>query len=277
MANQKVTVDGLEISIKQVGNSDYISLTDMIRNQEEPDQVLRNWLRRIDTIEFLAAWETLYNPDFKPVEFDRLRSQAGTTRFTLSVSKWCQSTGAIGIMSKQGRGGGTYAHRDIAFNFGETISPMFHLLLIREFQRLKSDEAKRLDQEFSEVRFLSKINYTLQTKAIEENILPRLNRSDRPFAYSSEADLLNQVVFGLTAKQWREANPDLKGNIRDHASLLELNILNNLQARNSELIDNGVEAHLRYRVLLQIAQKQFQRLADDHRLQSPGEQGLMEE
>lgn len=278
MANQKIVVDGHEITIKQVNDQDFISLTDIVRNQR-PDQeifsVIQAWLRNRNTILFLEAWERHYNLDFKPSGFARIKLEIFDND-NISVKKYIEETGAVGIQSKPGRYGGTFAHRDIAFEFASWINAEFKLFLIVEFQRLKSDEAKRLNLEFSETRLLTKVNYTLQTKAIEENILPRLNKADKPFAYSNEADLLNRVVFGMTAKQWRETNPEAKGNIRDNASILELNILNNLQSRNAELIDNGVEAELRFRVLLQMAQKQFQRLADDQRLTPPDEIGKID-
>ena len=272
MTNQKIIVDGLEVSIKSVSNEDFISLTDMAKKfSDRPDLPIRNWLKNTDTIKFLELWEKLNNPNFNPAHLGGFKEQAGSNSFYPSVKQWIGLVNAIGIESKRGRYGGTYAHIDIAFEFASWLSPEFKLYLITEFKRLKSEEAKRLNYEFDEIRFLSKVNYTLQTKAIEENILPRLSKVDKPFAYSNEADLLNQVVFGMTAKQWRENNPHLKGNIRDNASILELNILNNLQSRNAELIDNGVEAELRFKVLLQMAQKQFQRLADDPRVTSSDE------
>ncbi|MEZ4851623.1 MAG: KilA-N domain-containing protein [Bacteroidia bacterium] len=277
MAVQKIIVEGQEITIRNIKDDDYISLTDMakVRENSEPRFIIRNWLSNNNTLLFLEAWETINNLDFNRAEMRTVRLDAQDNSISISPLKYIERTNAIGIKSKSGRYGGTFAHIDIAFEFGSWLNPVFKMYLITEFKRLKSDEAKRLNQEFNEIRFLSKVNYTLQTKAIEENILPRLNRADKPFAYSSEADLINQVVFGMTAKQWREANTDLKGNIRDHATILELNILNNLQARNSELIDNGVEPELRYRVLLQIAQKQFERLKTDTRLQESGGMDLL--
>lgn len=265
MAKKKsFTVQDTIISWQVVNDEDYICLTDMVRHYEEPDQVLRNWLRRIDTIEYLAAWESLYNPDgFKPVEFDRLRAQAGTARFTLSVSKWCASTGAIGITSKRGRGGGTYAHQDIAFHFGETISPTFHLLLIREFQRLKIQEASQAQLEWNANRFLTKRNYALQTEAIKRTLLPQSTEPPEKdwLMYAGEADVLNMALFGTTAKSWREHHPAeaKKGeNIRDHANNIQLLVLSNLEAINAELIKEGLSKDERYLRLAQAARDQLE-------------------
>ena len=277
MADQKIIVDGQEITIKQVDNSEYISLTDMAKGREtRPIVLIQSWLKNNSTLRFLEAWEKIYNPDFKVHQMVYIKAeQAENARF-MSPKQWIERTDAIGIQSKSGRYGGTYAHIDIAFEFATWLSPEFKMFLIVEFKRLKLEETKRLNLEFDQTRFLTKVNYTLQTKAIEENILPRLNRANKPFVFANEADLLNQVVFGLTAQQWRENNPDLKGNIRDNASLLELNILNNLQSRNAELIKDGVEAELRFRVLLKVAQNQFKVLAEDKRLSPPDEQNLIE-
>ena len=264
---QKIIVDGQEVVLKSINEEKYISLTDMAKKfNANPNRPITNWLKNSDTLLFLELWEQLNNPNFKLPQMREFRLEAQRNTFYPSPKNFIEKTGAIGIQSKSGRYGGTFGHIDIAFEFASWLSPSFKLYLITEFKRLKNEESKRLNQEFNESRFLTKVNYTLQTKAIEENILPRLNKPEKPFAYSNEADLLNQVVFGMSAKEWRENNPDLKGNIRDHASILELNILNNLQARNSELIDNGVESELRFRVLLQIAHKQFERLKDDDRL-----------
>ena len=273
MKGQKIIVDGQEITIKKVNEEEYISLTDIAkyRTGSEPRDTIRNWLNNGSTLRFLEAWELMHNENFKRAQMDPFRITLADGRTRIRIQHFIKETQAIGIESRAGRYGGTYAHKDIAFEFASWVEPVFKLFIIKEFQRLKSEEAERLNLEYNETRLLTKVNYTLQTKAIEENILPRLHKTDKHFAYSSEADLLNKVVFGMTAKQWRENFPDLKGNIRDHASLLELNILNNLQSRNAELIDNGVEAELRFRVLLQIAQKQFQRLADDKRLTPPDE------
>ena len=268
METQKILVDGREIVIQSVKNEEYISLTDMakVRENSEPRFIIRNWLSNRNTLLFLEAWESINNLNFNRAEMRTVKMESFDNSISISPKSFVERTSSVGIFSKSGRYGGTFAHIDIAFEFATWLNPVFKMFLITEFKRLKSEEYKTLNKEFDESRFLTKVNYTLQTKAIEENILPRLNKPEKPFAYSNEADLLNQVVFGMSAKEWRENNPDLKGNIRDHASILELNILNNLQARNSELIDNGVESELRFRVLLQIAHKQFERLKDDDRL-----------
>jgi hypothetical protein len=276
MAMQKIIVEGIEVSIKTVDDKDYISLTDIAkkRNNQTTDTVIQAWLKRGNTLRFLELWEQENNPDFKPLQMQGIRLELSQEANFISAKQLIERANIIGIQSRRGRYGGTFAHVDIAFEFATWLSPELKFYLIKEFQRLKAEEAERLNLEYNEIRFLTKVNYTLQTKAIEENIIPRLNKADKSFAYSNEADLINQVVFGMTARQWKEKNPDLKGNMRDYASILELNILNNLQARNSELIDNGVDPELRFRVLLQIAQKQFERLADDQRLQAPGEPPL---
>ena len=273
MAMQKIIVEGIEVSIKTVDDKDYISLTDIAkkRNNQTSDTVIQAWLKRGNTLRFIELWEQENNPDFKPLQMQGIKLELSQEANFISAKQLIERANIIGIQSRRGRYGGTFAHVDIAFEFATWLSPELKFYLIKEFQRLKTEEAQRLNLEYNEIRFLTKVNYTLQTKAIEENIIPRLSKADKPFAYSSEADLINQVVFGMTARQWKEKNPDLKGIIRDHASILELNILNNLQSRNSELIDNGVDPELRFRVLLQIAQKQFERLADDQRLQAPGD------
>ncbi|MEZ4828677.1 MAG: KilA-N domain-containing protein [Bacteroidia bacterium] len=267
----KLTIQGQDISIKQVNNQDYISLTDMVRNHEDPGFMVRSWLRNRSTVEFLGVWETNNNNSFNYTGFDIIRNESGSNTFILSVKRWIDDTNGIGLISKAGKYGGTFAHIDIAVAFGYWISPTFQYYLIKEFQRLEKAEAKRLNQEYDQTRLFTKVNYTLQTKAIQERIEPKVRDQDKPFIFSNEADMLNLIVFGMTARQWRECNPDAKGNIPDHASILELNILNNLQARNAELIDSGVEPDLRYRVLLQVSKSQFERLKDDKRLNPPGE------
>lgn len=200
----KIHIDGQEIAIKSVNDQDYISLTDMVRGLTNPSMIIQNWLRPKSTIEFLILWEGMNNPDFNLIESDYIRNESGGNTFTLSVKNWTERTGAIGIVSKAGRYGGTYAHADIAFEFGAFISPSFRFLLIKDYQRLKSDEYQTQKLEWNTGRFLSKINYSLQSDAIEKNIIPRLGKQDAPFVYASEADLLNLAVFGMTAKEWRE-------------------------------------------------------------------------
>ena len=221
MAKQTLNVDGTEIALRQIRDEDYFSLNDMAGKGEKASRIIYNWLQTISTLEFLAEWEQIYNPDFNYLRFQEIRAEAGVVRFSMSVKEWIEATGAIGLVSKAGRYGGTYAHRDIAFEFGTRISPRFKILLIREFQRLKSEEYNRQKLQWSYRRFLSKVNYRLHTDAIRDHLIPRLQASKvgEWLIYADEADLLNKAVFGLTAKEWREANPDLaqKGNMRDFA------------------------------------------------------------
>lgn len=218
------------------------------------ETVLYGWLRNRNTLEFLGIWEQLYNPDFNPLEFERFRSEAGLNSFSLSPSKWVQATGAIGIYAKAGRGGGTYAHRDIAFEFGSWLSPEFKLYLIKEFQRLKDDEAHHVSREWSFQRTLAKVNYRIHTDAIQEHLIPpELTKAQIQFVYASEADLLNAALFGRTAAEWRKENPKLQGNMRDHATLEQLVVLSNLESLNSVLIHQGLPASERLRQLNMIA------------------------
>lgn len=208
MKNRSIVVQGAEVSIATRHEQDYISLTDMLRHFGD-DSILYNWLRNRNTIEFLGIWEQLYNPNFKPIEFDRFKSQAGLNSFALSPKKWIEATGAIGLYAKAGRGGGTYAHRDIAFEFGSWLSPEFKLYLIKEFQRLKDDEARSTALEWNFQRTLAKVNYKIHTDAIKERLIPpRLNKAQISMVYASEADLLNVALFGVTAAQWRQSNSD---------------------------------------------------------------------
>ena len=262
---QTIQVEGREIAIMQVGKEDYISLTDMVGEKGRSGAVIQNWMRNRNTLEFLGIWEKLFNPDFKVLEFEYFFSQSGLNRFTLSVKEWTQKTQAKGIYSKAGRGGGTYAHRDIAFEFGTFISPEFKLLLIRDYQRLKESEYKHLSQEWNYGRFLTKVNYRLHTDTIRDHILPRLQipKNREWVAYAEEADLLNMAVFGQTAKQWREAHPEAaqKGNIRDFASIEELTVLANLEGLNAYLIRKGASKEGRYLALAEEAINQYKRLA----------------
>jgi hypothetical protein len=214
------------------------------------------------TIEYLGEWEMLYNPNFNCTEFDTIRNSAGSNNFVLSVKAWIERTGAIGIMAKAGRYGGTYAHRDIAYHFGMWISPRFQLLLVKEYQRLKSEEQKQL--EWSAKRELSKINYRIHTDAIKSNLIPaEVTREQAAMKYAEEADVLNVAMFGMTAKQWREANPDLKGNIRDYATINELICLSNMENINAVLINDGMSQGERLIKLNQIAIQQMQVLEDN--------------
>ena len=239
--------------------NDYISLTDIARykNVHEPKDVVKNWLRVIDTIEFLGLWETIHNPNFKGVEFDSFRKEAGTNAFTLSPQRWIENTNAIGIVSKSGRGGGTFAHPDIAMEFASWISAEFKLYLIQDYKRLKLDENSKLSLGWNLNREISKINYKIHTDAIKEYLLKDLTNEQLSYKYASEADMLNVALFNKRAKQWREENPDLKGNMRDYASLNELLVLANMESYNAILIGKGMEQKERMIELRKLAMKQI--------------------
>ena len=241
---EKITVQGTEITIISERNSDYISLTDMANAKESAMRaadIIKNWIRTRTTLEFLGTWEQLYNPNFKVVEFDHFKMQAGLPNFVLSASEWIEKTNAIGVYVKNGRYGGTYAHKDIAFEFGSAISSIFRLFLIKEFQRLKEDEQTSKALEWNLQRTLSKINYRIHTDAIKDEIVPQLvSKEQIIFVYANEADLLNVALFGKTAKQWRDENPDKEGNIRDYASLEQLVVLSNMESINALLIRQGL-------------------------------------
>lgn len=254
---QTLTVKNTSVSVIKVGNEDFLSLTDIARfKSDEPNAVIANWLRNRNTIEYLGIWESLYNPDFKPLEFEGFKKEAGLNAFTLSPSKWIESTGAIGIVSKSGRYGGTYAHKDIAFKFASWISVEFELYVAKEFQRLKEEEQKQLG--WSVKRELSKLNYHIHTDAIKQNLIPpELTAKQKSFVYAEEADVLNVALFGITAKEWREENPDLKGNIRDYATINQLICLSNLENLNAVFIQKGMEQSERLTELNKIAIQQM--------------------
>lgn len=239
--------------------NDYISLTDIARykNVHEPKDVVKNWLRVRDTIEFLGLWETIHNPNFKGVEFDSFRKEAGTNAFTLSPQRWIENTNAIGIVSKSGRGGGTFAHPDIAMEFASWISAEFKLYLIQDYKRLKLDENSKLSLGWNLNREISKINYKIHTDAIKEYLLKDLTNEQLSYKYASEADMLNVALFNKRAKQWREENPDLKGNMRDYASLNELLVLANMESYNAILIGKGMEQKERMIELRKLARTQL--------------------
>jgi len=239
--------------------NDYISLTDIARykNVHEPKDVVKNWLRVRDTIDFLGLWETIHNPNFKGVEFDSFRKEAGTNAFTLSPQRWIENTNAIGIVSKSGRGGGTFAHPDIAMEFASWISAEFKLYLIQDYKRLKSDENSKLSLGWNLNREISKINYKIHTDAIKEYLLKDLTNEQLSYKYASEADILNVALFNKRAKQWREENPDLKGNMRDYASLNELLVLANMESYNAILIGKGMEQKERMIELRKLARTQL--------------------
>lgn len=241
--NKKLEVKGTEITVLLNETDDYISLTDLARykDSEHTDDIIKNWLRNRNTIELLGFWEILNNPDFKPVEFDGFRKQAGLNSFVLTPKRWIAATNAIGIRSKSGRYGGTFAHKDIAFEFASWISIEFKLYVIKEFQRLKEEESSRLNAEWDFQRTLAKVNYHIHTDAIKENLIPTtLSKAQVSFIYANEADVLNMALFGKTAKQWRDDNPDKQGNVRDYASIEQLVVLSNMESTNALLIHQGL-------------------------------------
>ena len=247
----KITVQDTDISIVKYNEEDYISLTDMARSQMQ-EHIIFRWLSLKSTIEYLGEWEMLYNPDFNCTEFGTIKNAAGSNNFVLSVKTWIEQTNAQGIRSKAGRYGGTYAHRDIAYHFGMWLSPKFQLLLIKEYQRLKTEEQKLLG--WSAKRELSKINYRIHTDAIRQNLIPaKVTPAQANIIYASEADVLNVAMFSMTAKQWREANPELKGNIRDYATINELICLSNMENLNAVFIEQGIPQSERLIKLNQIA------------------------
>jgi len=269
--NIKIEVLSTEISVQTSQKEDYISLTDIARykNRDRSDDLVRNWLRNRNTIEFLGIWESLNNPDFNSVEFDGFRIQAGLNSFTMTPRQWIEKTGAIGIVSKAGRYGGTYAHKDIAFEFASWISVEFKLYLIKEFQRLKDEELKQLGWDIR--RNLTKINYRIHTDAIREHLIPQeLSNEQINLVYASEADLLNMALFGKTAKQWRDENPDEKGNIRDFANVSQLVCLANLENLNAHLIQEGLSQPERLQRLNQIAIHQMRLLVEDRAVKKLG-------
>ena len=258
-----IEVQGAAITVVSGEASDYISLTDIakFKNPDHSDDVIRNWLRNRNTVEFLGVWERLNNPDFNPVEFDGIRIQTGLNSFTLTPKQWIERTRAIGITSQAGRYGGTYAHKDIAFEFASWVSVEFKLYLIKEFQRLKDDENRRLSLAWNLNRTLSKLNYRIHTDAVKAHLIPpEVTPAQAAIAYANEADLLNVALFGQTAKQWRDANPKLEGNMRDHATIEQLLVLANIEGMNAEFIHMALPQGDRLKRLNQIAIRQMQTL-----------------
>ena len=256
----ELSVLNQKISYIKIENEDYISITDMLKSKDG-DFFVSDWLRNRNTIEFLGIWEEIHNPNFNYGEFAIIKSQAGLNSYKISVKEWTEKTNAIGIISKAGRYGGTYAHKDIAFEFGMWISPKFKLLLIKEFERLKAEEQKQVG--WNAKRELSKINYRIHTDAIKNNLIPKeLSRNQINFVYAEEADVLNMALFGMTAKEWRTNNPDLDGNIRDYATMNELICLANLENLNSVFIKEGLKQSERLEKLNKIAISQMQILND---------------
>ncbi|MBR4599508.1 MAG: KilA-N domain-containing protein [Treponema sp.] len=263
----KINVQQTEITVIELNEKDYISLTDMVKNIENGLALIEKWLRNKNTIEFLGIWEEMYNPNFNSPEFEGIKNEAGLNRFILSVKQWTEKTNSIGIIAKAGRYGGTYAHKDIAFEFATWVSPQFKLYLIKEFDRLKAKEQEQLG--WSVKRELSKLNYHIHTDAIKHNLIPpELTAKQKSFVYAEEADVLNVALFGITAKDWRDANPDLKGNIRDYATINQLICLSNLENLNAVFIQKGMEQSERLTELNKIAIQQMKVLenVDDRKL-----------
>lgn len=267
----KIKANGQEISLFNSKNEDYISLTDIAKykDAENPRFLIQNWLRSRSTIEFLGVWEDINNSDFNRIEFEAVKNQAGSNSFVLTPTKWIKTTNAIGITSKAGRYGGTYAHKDIAFEFASWISPEFKLYIIQDYQRLKDQEKdpERLNWDIK--RLISKSNYTIHTDAIQENLInSKLTKQQIGITYATEADLLNVALFGMTAKEWKKINPTKSGNQRDHATIEELIVLNNLQSRNAELISEGYTQQERLLKLNKLARSQMKTLLKSRTLKN---------
>ena len=252
----KIVVNETEITIIEIDEKDYISLTDMVKGIENGLALIEKWLRNKNTIEFLGIWEEMYNPNFNFPEFEGIKNAAGLNRFVMSVKQWIEKTNSIGIIAKAGRYGGTFAHKDIAFEFASWVSPQFKLYLLREFQRLKEDEQKSLG--WTAKRELSKINYHIHTNAVRKNLIPnKLSQDQTSTIYANEADVLNVALFGITAKQWRDENPDSTGNIRDYATINQLICLSNMENLNAVFINKGMSQSERLKELNRIAIQQM--------------------
>jgi hypothetical protein len=274
----KINVKGKDVNFYRFNDDDYICITDIARYKDDvrTDYIISNWLRNRNTIEFLGIWEILNNPNFKPIEFDGFKKQAGLNSFILTAKQWIKKTHAIGLISKSGRYGGTYAHKDIAFEFASWISVEFKLYLIKEFQRLKEEEQKQLGWDIK--RNLAKINYRIHTDAIKENLIPNeLTNTQVTYIYASEADVLNMSLFGMTAKEWRDKNPNFKGNIRDYANIAQLICLSNLENLNALFINEGLTQAERLIRLNKIAISQMKRLTDEHYIKALEEKVNSEE
>ena len=252
----KIVVNETEITIIEIDEKDYISLTDMVKGIENGLALIEKWLRNKNTIEFLGIWEEMYNPNFNSPEFEGIKNAAGLNRFVMSVKQWIEKTNSIGIIAKAGRYGGTFAHKDIAFEFASWVSPQFKLYLLRELQRLKEDEQKSLG--WTAKRELSKINYHIHTNAVRKNLIPnKLSQDQTSTIYANEADVLNVALFGITAKQWRDENPDSTGNIRDYATINQLICLSNMENLNAVFINKGMPQSERLKELNRIAIQQM--------------------
>lgn len=264
----KIEIEGKEISILTYHQDDYISLTDMAKSQMQ-EAIIIKWLSLKSTIEYIGEWEALYNPDFNYTDFGTIKNEAGSNNFVLSVKNWIEATNAIGITAKAGRYGGTYAHKDIAFHFGMWISPRFQLLLVKEFQRLKNEENDRLKLNWNLQRTLAKVNYHIHTDAIKDNLIPKvITNKQTAYVYANEADLLNVALFGITAQEWRDANPDKSGNIRDEATLEQLVVLSNMESINALLIRQGLSQAERLLQLNKVAITQMKSLLESNSLKS---------
>ena len=267
---QIIKVKKISISLTTIHDADYICLTDIAKAKDGDSRaadIIKNWIRNRATLEFLGTWEQMYNSDFKVVEFDHFKMQAGLPSFVLSPGQWIKKTCAIGMYVRSGRYGGTYAHKDIAFEFCSAINPVFKLYLIKEFQRLKSDETQRQQLEWNVSRTLAKVNYLVHTNAVKEHLIPDdLSKSKQRFVYADEADLLNLALFNKTASAWRKEYPDKKGNIRDTATIEQLVVLSNLESFNSELIKEGLDADTRLKRLNQIAIRQMKIMIENKSL-----------
>lgn len=262
--NKKIHVEGKEITVLFENEKEYISLTDMLK-AKDGDFFISDWLRNRNTIEYLGVWESVYNPDFNYGEFAIIKSQAGLNSYKLSVKEWADKTNAIGLKATAGRYGGTYAHPDIAFEFGMWISPQFKIYLVKEFQRLKREESDHLKLEWNLQRTLAKINYRIHTDAIKENLIPKeITKQQVSFVYSNEADLLNVALFGVTAKEWRDSYIDKKGNIRDYATLEQLVVLSNMESINALLIEQNLPQNERLIQLNKIAISQMKSLTENN-------------
>ncbi len=261
---KKILVKETAITVITEGNIDFISLTDMTAGLNEGSGLIGKWITNKNTLEYLSTWEKINNPDFNYPEFGVIEQEAGVNRFIMSVGQWINRTQAIGMLVKAGRYGGTYAHKDIAFHFAMWLSPEFQIYLIKEFQRLKEDENDRLKLEWNFQRTLAKVNYRIHTDAIKENIIPKLlSKEEVSFAYANESDLLNMALFGKTARQWRDENPDAEGNIRDHAALEQLVVLSNMESINAVMIHQGLEQGERLSQLNRIAITQMKSLVNN--------------
>ncbi len=267
--NTEIIVKDTTIRVIRIGNIDYISLTDLakFKDSERFDYIIQNWLRSKHTIEYVGTWELLYNPNFNSIEFDGFKNEAGSHSFVMTPKRWIKSTNAIGIISKQGRyNSGTFAHPDIAFEFASWLSAEFKLYLVQEFERLKQNESYQNKITWSVRRELAKTNYKIHTDSIKDNLIPTLTEKQKIYVYANEADILNVALFGMTSKEWKDKNPELDGNMRDYANILQLVILSNLENLNADMIEQGLEQSKRLERLNAIAKKQYEALKESNNI-----------